>query len=401
MPREPARVTADDGRFLDGIRVLDLAKLIPGAAAAGMLAGLGADVIRVEPPGGTYLRRVPPLVHGTSVLTAMFDAGKRSATLALGHPDAAPVLAKLAKWADVIIESGRPGVVENWGLDSAAAVDDGKVIVHLSAYGRDGPLASLPGHGLNLDGVAGLAFSGADGAVAPGWAPVSVLAGPAFAVQAATAALYRRERTGRGAEIDVSCSEAGLVWQAFLGAPLWNPDVTDYTPLHSPPRAKYSVYETSDARRMIFCAIEPRFFDAFCREAGRHDLAEREAAHTGDEFDFANTDTQLRSELEELFASRTLEEWVAVSLAADVAVGPAYEPEHLPDAPQHQARHAIRTVQVPGGDVRVPAWPIRAVGSPPPRCETVPVVGEHTDRVLDAVGVPAEERARLRDAGVI
>ncbi len=231
-------VDDDDGRLLEGVRVLDLAKLIPGAAAAGALAALGADVVRVEQPAGTYLRRVPPLVHGVSMLSATLDAGKRSVGLDVEHAGAPPVLRRLAEHADVIVESGRPGVMERWGVDGAALAQAGKVVVHLSAFGRDGPLANLPGHGLNLDGVAGLGFSTPDGAVAPGWMPVSVLAGPVFAAQSACAALYRRERTGRGAELDVSCSEAGLFWQQFLGGPNWNPDVTDNEPMHGPARGE-------------------------------------------------------------------------------------------------------------------------------------------------------------------
>jgi alpha-methylacyl-CoA racemase len=390
----------DDGRLLAGVRVLDLAKLIPGAATAGMLVALGADVVRVEPPGGTYLRRVPPLVHGTSVLSTMLDAGKRSVTLAVGAPGSRPALHRLAAWADVVVESSRPGVVERWGLDPPALAARGKVVVHLSAYGRDGPLASLPGHGLNLDGVAGLAFSSADGAVAPGWMPVSVLAGPAFAAQAACAALVRVAREGRGAELDVSCSEAGLVWQTFLGAPGWNPDATGDGELHGPPRAKYSVYATADGRRVIFCAIEPRFFEAFCREAGRDDLARREAEHAGDEFDFATHDTGLRRELEALFSTRPLEEWIGVSIAADVAVGPAYEPADLPEVPQHLARRALRRVAVPGGETVVPAWPVRTAGQPPPRCDRLPEVGADTEAVLREVGLSSSEVARLREEGL-
>ncbi len=337
-----------------------------------------------------------------SILSAALDAGKRSVALQVEHPDATPVLERLAASCDVIVESGRPGVMERWGLDGTALAAAGKVVVHLSAFGRDGPLASLPGHGLNLDGVAGLAFSRPDGAVAPGWMPVSVLAGPVFAAQAACAALYRKERTGAGAELDVSCSEAGLVWQQFLGAPQWNPDVGDYEPLHSPPRAKYSVYETSDGRRMIFCAIEPRFFASFCRAAGREDLADADAPNADAEFDFADHDTALRGELEALFRTRTLEEWVSVSVAADVAVGPAYEPGELDRVPQHVARQAIRTVVVPGGgEIRVPAWPIRSVGEPPPRCDRVPDVGEHTTSVLSDLGLTSAEIDELRRNGVI
>jgi crotonobetainyl-CoA:carnitine CoA-transferase CaiB-like acyl-CoA transferase len=232
--------------------------------------------------------------------------------------------------------------------------------------------------------------------------PVSVLAGPMFAAQAACAALFRRERTGAGAELDVSCSEAGLVWQQFLGAPLWNPDVTEYSPLHSPPRAKYSIYETSDGRRMIFCAIEPRFFASFCRAAGRVDLADADAPNADAEFDFANHDAALRAELEALFRTRTLEEWVAVCVAADVAVGPAYEPAELATVPQHLARDAIRTVVVPGGgEIRVPAWPIRAVGEPPPRCDKVPDVGEHTTLALSEAGFTQTEIDDLRSRAVI
>jgi crotonobetainyl-CoA:carnitine CoA-transferase CaiB-like acyl-CoA transferase len=390
-------VEQDDGRLLAGVRVLDLAKLIPGAAAAGALAALGAEVVKVEQRGGTYLRRVPPLVHGAGIIHCTLDAGKRSVVLDVEHDGAAELLRRLAPRFDVVVESGRPGVMERWGLDGASLADAGVVVLHLSAYGRDGPLAPLPAHGLNLDGVAGLGFSTPAGGVAPGWMPLSVLAGPVFAAQAVAAALYRRARTGRGAELDVSCSEAGLFWQQFLGAPGWNEHVEAWQPLHGPPQARYSVYETADRQRVVFCAIEPRFFAAFCREAGRPDLAD--AADAGVEFDFAGGDDALRLELEHLFATRTLEEWVGVFLAADVAAGPAYEPVVLDAVPQHRQRAAIRTVVLADGNtVRVPAWPIRVVGAPPPPCVDVP---GHTREVLTDLGFRAAEIDALAARGVV
>jgi alpha-methylacyl-CoA racemase len=393
-------VEQDDGRLLAGVRVLDLAKLIPGAAAAGALAALGAEVVKVEQPGGTYLRRVPPLVHGAGIIHCTLDAGKRSVVLDVEHEEAAELLGRLAPRFDVIVESGRPGVMEHWGLDGASLADAGAIVLHLSAYGRDGPLAPLPAHGLNLDGVAGLAFSTPAGGLAPGWMPLSVLAGPVFAAQAVAAALYRRERTGRGAELDISCSEAGLFWQQFLGAPGWNDHVEEWLPLHGPPQARYSVYGTADQQRVIFCAIEPRFFAAFCREAGRPDLAA--SADAGVEFDFAGGDDALRRELEQLFATRTLEEWVGVFLAADVAAGPAYEPEALGGVPQHQHRGAIRTVVLhDGATVRVPAWPIRAVGALPPECVDVPGPGQHTRAVLTDLGFATTEIDAMAARGVI
>jgi len=386
--------------LLAGIRVLDLSKLIPGAAAAGMLAALGADVIKVEQPGGDYLRRVPPLVHGSGVIHCTLDAGKRSVVVDQFVEGSAQVADRLARAADVVVESGRPGVVERKGLDVAALVAAGTIVVHLSAFGRDGPLSGLPAHGLNLDAVAGVAASTPEGAVAPGWMPLGVLAGPAFAAQAVAAALWRRERTGRGAELDIGCSEAALFWQQMLGAPYWNPDMTDEMPLHGgPPNARYWIYDTSDGHRVAFCAIEPRFWESFCRTVGREDLI----GSAGDQadFDFGTHEEALRDELRALFAGRTREEWVDVFLRADVAGSPIYEPEELPGVEHVRARGAVRSVQVSGGEVLVPAWPIRELGAIAPECTRVPEVGEHTDQVLQQAGLTETEIEALRGNGIV
>lgn len=385
--------------LLAGITVLDLSKLIPGAAAAGMLAALGADVVKVEQPGGDYLRRVPPLVHGSGVIHCTLDAGKRSVVVDQFADGSADVVQWLARTADVIVESGRPGVVERKGLETAALLADGAIVLHLSAFGRDGPLSSLPAHGLNLDAVAGVAASTPEGAVAPGWMPLGVLAGPAFAAQAVAAALWRRERTGRGAELDVGCSEAALVWQQMLGAPYWNPEMTDEMPLHGgPPNARYWIYDTADGHRVAFCAIEPRFWESFCRTVGREDLI---GSADDSDFDFGTHEEQLRDELRVLFAGRTREEWVDVFIRADVAASPIYEPAEIPGVEHVRARGALRTVRVPGGEVLVPAWPIRELGATAPSCTRVPDVGEHTDEVLREAGLGAAEIERLRGQGVV
>lgn len=386
--------------LLAGVRVLDLSKLIPGAAAAGALAALGADVVKVEQPGGDYLRRVPPLVHGSGVVHCTLDAGKRSAVVDQFSSGWRDVVTRLARQADVVVESGRPRSLERRGFDAATLVEGGAIVLHLSAFGRDGPLSQLPAHGLNLDAVAGVAASTEEGRVAPGWMPLGVLAGPAFAAQAVAAALWRRERTGRGAELDVACSEAALFWQQMLGAPYWNPDMTDEMPLHGgPPNARYWIYDTADGERVAFCAIEPRFWEAFCRAAEREDLI----ATPGDEadFDFGTQEERLRDELRDLFASRTREEWVDVFIRADVAASPVHRPEELPTVEQVRVREALRTVQVAGGEVVVPAWPVRELGGSMPACARVPGVGEHTDEVLHEADFGGDEIAELRRRGVV
>lgn len=387
--------------LLDGVRVLDLSKLIPGAATAGALAALGADVVKVEQPEGDYLRRVPPLVHGHGILSATLDAGKRSVVVDRNASGSADVLRRLTGGFDVVLESSRPGVMERDGLDGAELVESGLVVAHVSAFGRDGPLSSLPAHGLNLDAPAGLAFSNPNGTVADGWMPISVLGGPLFATTGIAAALWRRERSGRGAELDVSCFEAGVFWQLMLGAPYWNDDVTGAIPLHGgDPKARYSMYDTADGHRVAFCAIEPRFFEAFCHDIGREDLLAEPPE--GSEFDFGVEDATLRSALEEVFASRTRAEWADVFVRADVAASPVYAPEEIPEAPHVVARGAVRTVTMADGvHVRVPAWPVREVGIDRPACDRHPAVGEHTEAVLTEAGFSDEERATLRNAGIV
>lgn len=386
--------------LMAGVRVLDLSKLIPGAATAGALAAMGADVVKVEQPEGDYLRRVPPLVGGHGILGATLDAGKRSVVVDRTAAGSVDVLRRLVASFDVVVESGRPGVMERDGLDGSELADSGIVVAHVSGFGRDGPLASLPAHGLNLDAAAGLAFSNPNGTVADGWMPISVLAGPVFAASGIAAALFRRERSGTGAELDVSCADAGVFWQQMLGAPYWNDDVSDALPLHGgDPKARYSMYDTADGHRVAFCAIEPRFFEAFCRDIGREDLLAEPPK--GSEFDFGVEDAKLRAALETVFASRTRDEWTEVFVRADVAASPIYSPEEIPDTAQAQARDVVRTVTAPdGASLRVPAWPVREVGIDRPACDRLPEVGEHTGAVLTEAGFSDDERASLADAGI-
>lgn len=401
MTEPPDAPAPADSGLLDGVRVLDLSKLIPGAATAGALAALGADVVKVEQPEGDYLRRVPPLVHGHGILGATLDAGKRSVVVDRFADGSAEVLTRLAANVDVVVESSRPGVMERDGLDGIALVASGLVVAHVSAFGRDGPLSSLPAHGLNLDAPAGLAFSNPNGTVADGWMPISVLAGPLFAATGIAAALWRRERSGRGSELDVSCFEAGVFWQQMLGAPYWNDGVTGAIPLHGgDPKARYSMYDTADGHRVAFCAIEPRFFEAFCRDIGREDLLVENPDDS--EFDFGAEEAELRAELEQIFVSRSRAEWADVFVRADVAAAPVYEPEEIPDTPQAVARGAVRTVTMADGVVvRVPAWPVREVGIERPACDRHPAVGEHTEAVLTEAGFSPDEQETLAAGGLI
>ncbi len=383
------------GAFLEGVRVLDLSKLIPGAAAAGLLASLGADVVKVEAPEGDYLRRIPPLAHDVGIMHAMFDAGKRSVAFDPQTAEGRDVLNKLTAWADVVVESGRPGAVERLGVSAPELVANGVIVAHLSAYGRTGPLAPLAAHGLNLDGAAGLATTRPDGGLYTGWMPLGTVGGPLVAAYAVAAALFRRERTGEASEIDVSCAESALIWQVFHGAFLWNGDVEGFEPVDGPPKARYAVYRSSDDRRMIFCAIEPRFWTAFCAAADRPDLAER--GEPGADVDFGTHDRWLADELTTLFRSRPFDEWLDLFLAADVPAGPAYEPEDVPDVAHVLARGALRRVRITGGaEIVVPSWPVREAGAEPLPLVDVPGIGQHTAEVLAEAGCSEEEIAATR-----
>jgi crotonobetainyl-CoA:carnitine CoA-transferase CaiB-like acyl-CoA transferase len=355
-------------RPLDGIRVLDLTRLLPGAYATLLLADMGADVVKVEDPrGGDGMRTLPPLASGRNAYFEALNRNKRSMTLDLRSADAVAVLAALASRSDVVVDSFRPSTARRLGVDAKTlrAQHPRLVCASISGFGQSGPYEERAAHDINYQALAGL--------LRPPALPGPLIGDIGAAMQTALgilAALIQRDRTGAGSFVDVSIHEAAMAWSMF-------PTTGDLA------SACYTVYETADGQWLALGALEPKFWAGFCERIGRPDLTRRQHAH-GEER------AQVLRDVRDIMRTRTRDEWFTLFEGADVCLTTIYKPEEVAADPHVGARGTVASVAgithvtPPGGEVR-PA----------------PALGVHTDEVLEAAGIDAEQRARLRASGVI
>ncbi|MCL8208026.1 MAG: CoA transferase [Actinomycetia bacterium] len=335
--------------MLEGVVVLDCSRLLPGPFATRWLAALGAQVIRVEAPGGG---------EAPNPLGALLDAGKARIVVDLKTEQGRRDFLRLAARADVVLESFRPGVSARLGIDYATvrAVNPRLVYVSLTGWGQTGPLAPRAAHDINYLAVAG--FFGLtrdrDGRpVLPG-TQVADLVGSAQAVVGILAALWERERTGRGRYLDVAMLDGAVAWQAVFLAPFLAggppPEPGGHALLGR--YVCYNFYRTRDGRWMSLGALEPKFWRAFVDAVGRPEWLGGQ---------WAPADGQgLHREVADLFAQRDQAAWTALGEEADCCLFPVLEAEEAWHHPQVQTRVADgpqrRTLRFPL-EARPPAAP--------------------------------------------
>ena len=330
---------------LDGLRVLDLSRLLPGAFATLMLAELGAEVVKIEDPkGGDPMRTLPPLVNGRSVYDLLLNRGKKSVTLDLRQPSSAATLDRLVAKSDIVVESFRPRTAKKLGVAGEQLRQRYPALIHcaITGYGQTGPYAERPGHDLNYVSVSG--FLAAD-ARATGALPKMFIAdvggGAMSAVAGILAALVGRERFGVGATLDISMHDAALYWVMLPAAR----DLIDegHSAVGELPtfgaHASYNIYETADGKHIALGALERKFWVAFCAGIGRADLASR---HDSDAADQA----ELLREMRTLFLTRTQGEWLDLFAGHEVCLTPVNQPAEALADPHIAARGTV--TQHPG-----------------------------------------------------
>jgi len=391
---------------LAGISVLDLSQGAAGPTCAMHLGDLGADVLKVEPPGGEWGRRLgPPFVSGVAAAFLGMNRNKRSIVIDLKRRGGSEVVLRLAENCDVALESFRPGVADRLGIGYEAMRERNPTLIYaaISAFGQTGPWRDRPG----VDGIAQamggiMSVTGtADGPPVKVGVPAADMAGGVYASQAILAALYAREKTGRGQRVDVSLLDSLLSFQVVpLSMFLASGQSPDRLGSAAPYAAPNEAFPTSDGYVMVAAYTEKRW-PALCGAIGRPEFAEDPRFNTNDKRVRARP--ELRAALEPLFRTATTAEWIVRLDAVDVLCGPLLAYPELVGEDHVVGSRSIVTVDHPAtGEVMAPALPGRFSESavdtsgPPP-----PLPGEHSAVILTECGFKDDEIVELVGGGVV
>ncbi len=383
---------------LAGVTVVDLTRLLPGNYATLLLAGLGADVIKVEDVvGGDGIRQMMTFPgQSQSAGHVVLNRGKRSVSVDLKDPAGQRVIQQLVRSADVLMDSFRPGVLSRLGLGPTELEQANPALVHVSitAFGQTGPYAARPAHDLNVAGYAGLLdlVHDANGPVLPGLQNADLASG-LHAALATLAGLRVAESTGKGYRADVAMSDsaAGLLplQVATVSGTGQAPPVPDYL---TGQLACYDIYKCADGRSVTVAGLEPKFFTRMVELMGAPQLAALQ-------FDSAEQ-ANLRRALMDLFASRDRVEWLGILGGEDTCVGPVLNVAEALVDEQFLERGIVTRGVFSDGE---PAAAFRAIpwDSRGDDGLRAPDLGEDTVSVLKSIGVSQAQLAALVESGVV
>jgi alpha-methylacyl-CoA racemase len=392
---------------LEGLKVLDLTRLLPGGFCSMLLADFGADVVKVEDTGlGDYVRWAPPSYDGVdpSAAGALFlslNRGKRSIRIDLKSPAGTDVLLRLAQTADVLLESFRPGVMDRLGVGYERLRGENPRLVYcaITGYGQDGPARDRSGHDLNylgLNGILGLSGE-ADGPPVSSAVQIADLGGGAMmAAVGVLTALRERDRSGEGQLVDCSMFDGSLSFLVMLAAEML---AGGPVPRRGELRLAggvvcYRTYACADGY-VTLGALEPKFWAEFCRGVSLDGLADHAFDPPGSEAHRA---------LCEVFAERTREQWQAFAAEHDCCLEPVMGLDEALDSELIAAREMVVELDQPGAEkpVRLLGLPFKLSRTPgDPARAPGPSLGEHTREVLSEAGYSGAEVEAMLDDGAV
>jgi formyl-CoA transferase/CoA:oxalate CoA-transferase len=394
---------------LDGLLVIDLSRILAGPYCTMILGDLGARIIKIENPASGDDTRAwgPPFVGGESAYFLSVNRNKESVTLNLKHPAAREALWKLIDKADVLVENFRPGALERLGFGYAvcAARRPRLIYASISGYGATGPESARPGYDLIAQGEGGVMSLTGEANGPPfktGVSQADIVAGM-WAIAGITSALYMRERTGRGQQVDAALLDGQV---GLLGYQAANYFATGEVPHRKgnrhPTITPYETFATSDGYVNVAVGTEAQWH-TFCRIVGHPELAAhpRFATNAGR----ISHRLELEAMLRPLMSARTTSHWLVRFQAADVPAGPVRSVDEVLNSPQVKARDMVVAVDHPtAGPLRLTGTPVKLSESPPPPGghRPPPRLGEHTAAVLkELLGYSDEAIESLKKGGAV
>ncbi|NDZ13927.1 CoA transferase [Variovorax sp. WS11] len=405
---------------LDGIKVLDLSRVLAGPWCTQILADLGADVVKIERPGVGDDTRTwgPPFLkdaEGRDTDQATYftscNRNKRSVTIDMATAEGQALLKKMAAQADIVVENFKTGGLRQYGLDyeSLRAINPRLVYCSVTGFGHDGPHASRAGYDLMIQATSGMMSITGRPDDAPGGGPLRVgvaltdLFTGVYAATAILAAIEVRHRTGEGQHVDMALLDVGMAILANQASAFLNTGVAPQRQGNSHPSlAPYQDFHTKDGAMLLAIGNNGQF-TRFCEAAGQAEWASDPR--------FATNTLRVRHRevlipmMETVTRTRTTAEWIALLEDKAVPCGPINNIAQAFEDEQVKARGLAVTLPRQAGDgiaqIVGVASPLRLQGTPPVLRHAPPALGQHTDEVLAEMGLDEQQRAALRDAGVI
>jgi crotonobetainyl-CoA:carnitine CoA-transferase CaiB-like acyl-CoA transferase len=389
--------------LLKELKMLDLSRLLPGPYCSLLLADLGMEVLKVEDPEqGDYTRGIGPIRKKDSAIFLALNRNKKSIKLNLKIREGKEIFYRLIQFYDIILESFRPGVMDRLGIgyQELKKRNPRIILCSVSGYGQDGPYQGRSGHDINYIGLGGvLEITGVKNQdpVLPGVQIADIGGGGMMAAIAILAAAIHREKTGEGEFLDISMMDSVVSWLSihagkyFMDGELLKRGDTPLTGRY----ACYQVYPTKDGRYMSLGALEPKFWKNFCEAVGRADLMNKQ---------FIEGEDQLRiiEEIQNLFKTKTQQEWVDFFENVDACCEPILTFEQVFEHPQVLHRQMVIETEHPiEGNFRQLGNPIKSSRFPFEIRTPSPAWGEHTMEVLRATGFSEEEIKHFKEVKAI
>ena len=405
MPTQP---DANGPRPLDGIRVLALSHVLSGPFATMVLADMGADVIKIERPGeGDLARQNGPFKDGHSMYFQSMNRGKRSLTLNLQDPKGKEIFLRLVDNADVVVQNFRVGALKRMGLDYPALRQRNPRIIYvsISGFGQTGPYANKTAFDVIVQGMGGmLSVTGEQGGppVRPG-ASLGDTICSLYSVIGILGALYERERSGEGQELDMSMLDCQVsILENAVSRYLATGQVPRPTGSRHPIATPFQAFQTKDGYIVVaIMGKEDVLWPRFCRLIGREDLAKDERFSTN--FKRIQHLDVLEPVFREAMLKKTSAEWLDVLTAADIPCGPVNTIDKVVNDPQVLYRDMITEVEHSTlGMLKTHNTPVNLSRTPARVTKAAPELGEHTNEVLrELLSMTEEEIAALRAEGVV